>query len=529
MIENEEESESQLRRVILAAQCEKDHLFFVRLFFKARQNLKFIVNWHHRQLCDVVQDVIAGKLKKVVINVPPGSSKTEIVVINFIARGLALNPWCRFLHLSTSDSLALQNSDEARGIVRSAEFQELWPLEIADDADSKKRWNVMVGDKKAGGVYATSMGGQVTGFRAGHMAPGFQGAILIDDPLKPEDSFSKTKTDAANRKLLTTVNSRKANPDTPIVVIMQRVSEHDTSAFIMDGNLGDDWTFIKIPALLTPEYVNALSPRYHKMMTESEPTDDGRVSYWPYKEPAPALMSMARGEGRDEKGNRMSRYVYAAQYDQNPVSLGGNVIKSNCFVRYRQGVLPKLVYRKIYADTAQKDKEHNDFSVFACWGKGVDGKIYLLDLIRGKWQSPELKKRARAFWAKHKSPDVYDPDVYGELREMMVEDKASGTDVIQTLGTGEPGQPAIPVQAVQRTKDKYTRVQDVIAYIEIGLCAIPEDAPFTSDFLEEHEAFKADDTHDHDDQVDTTVDAIMDMLSNENNLNIWERLGNSNG
>ena len=161
-------------------ECERDHLYFSRYFFKARQTAKFIVNWHHKIICDVLQDVIDGKKKNVIINVPPGSSKTELAVINFIARGLALNPRARFLHLSYSDDLALLNSQTARDLVRSDEYQALWPMEISDDAKAKKRWNVVLDGKPAGGVYATSLGGQITGFRAGHMAEGFTGCFVGD-------------------------------------------------------------------------------------------------------------------------------------------------------------------------------------------------------------------------------------------------------------------------------------------------------------------------------------------------------------
>ena len=224
----------ELERVITCNECLRDHLFFTAYFFKARQGIKFRVNWHHKIISDTLEKVIRGEIQNVVITVPPGSSKTELAVINFISRGLALNPRARFLHLSGSDSLASLNSATAREIVRSDEYQKFWPLEIADDANAKKRWNVLVDGQPAGGVYATSLGGQITGFRAGHMAPGFQGCILIDDPIKPEDAFSRIKLDAANRKLLTTVKSRRANPSTPIILIMQRIAESDPVGFIRE-------------------------------------------------------------------------------------------------------------------------------------------------------------------------------------------------------------------------------------------------------------------------------------------------------
>ena len=117
---------------VAKAKCENDHLFFTRYFFKHRQGIKFRVNWHHHLISDTVQRVIDGELKNVVINVPPGSSKTEIVAINLMARGLAINPRARFLHISYSDDLALLNSGTAKEIVQSDEFQALWPLKVAD-------------------------------------------------------------------------------------------------------------------------------------------------------------------------------------------------------------------------------------------------------------------------------------------------------------------------------------------------------------------------------------------------------------
>ncbi len=478
--------------------CEQDHLFFTQYFFKHRQGIKFRVNWHHRLICDTVQRVIEGELKNVVINVPPGSSKTELVAINLIARGLAINPRARFLHISYSDDLALLNSETAREIVQSEEFQELWPLAIADDAKSKKRWNVIHDGKKAGGVYAVSLGGQITGFRAGHMAEGWQGAIIIDDPLKVEDAYSKTARAKANRKLISTVKSRKANPDTPIIVIMQRLAEEDPTGFIKAGKVPGEWDFINIPAMIDDEYLEGLPDKYRELIEESERDEQGRFSYWPYKEPLADLLEL---ESKD-------RYVFSGQYQQRPSPLGGDIIQGAYFGRYT--VLPPLRFRKVFADTAQKTAERNDFSVFECWGLGEDGRIYLLDLIRGKWPAPELKRRAIAFWNKHKDTGDFD----SPLRQMLVEDKSSGTGLIQDIEAAG----SIPVKGVQRTTDKLTRVMDVVSYIESGLVWIPEAAPWTNDFVSECEAFTADDTHAHDDQIDPMVDAINDMLAKKRSI-----------
>ena len=96
----------------------------------------------------------------------------------------------------------------------------------------------------------------------------------------------------------------------------------------------------------------------------------------------------------------MLPYSWLSLYQQTPIQQGGEIIKGKWFIRY---VVPPIIkYRIIFADTAQKTKERHDYSVFECWGKGADGRIYLLDLMRGKWEAPELKRRAIDFWLKHK-------------------------------------------------------------------------------------------------------------------------------
>lgn len=334
------------------------------------------------------------------------------------------------------------------------------------------------------------------------MAEGWQGAIIIDDPLKVEDAYSKTYREKANRKLQSTVKSRKATPDTPIIVIMQRLAEEDPTGFIKEGNLPGEWEFVEIPALITDEYVAALPERLRKLVEVEERDKDGRFSYWSYKEPLADQLEM----------ERVAPYVHSGQYMQRPSPLGGGIIKSAWFPRYT--VLPRILYRKIFVDTAQKTAERNDYSVFHCWGAGDDGRIYLLDQIRDKWKAPELRQAALDFWAKHKP---YDHRMSGPLREMVIEDKASGTGLIQDIQKHG----SIPVRPLPRDTDKLRRVMDVNSYWAAGLVLIPADAPWVLDFTNELNAFTADDTHAHDDQVDPLVDATTDMLANVSDWSAW--------
>ncbi|MBY3623894.1 phage terminase large subunit [Acinetobacter sp. CUI P1] len=491
--------EMQLER----ERCEKEHLFFTRRFFLPRMGFKFSVNWHHEYIADKIDQVISGKVKNLVINVPPGSGKTELLT-NLIARGLARNARSRFLYLSFSQSLVEDVSATARNIVKSVDFQSLWPVKISTSTDAKSSWKTTVDGYDAGHVYSASMGGQVTGRRAGTLAnEGFTGAIILDDPLKPEDAFSKSARKKANRKILNTVNSRKAKSDTPIILIMQRLHVEDPTNFVMTGNVPGEWEQISIPALIDDEYINQLPEHIQaKVPRDVERDQHGRQSYWPLKESLQSLLQLEKG-GEDKDGATVSRYTFASQYMQNPKKLGGDLVKAEWFPRYVD--LPVLKWRGIWADTAQKIKKHNDFSVFLCAGLGYDNNLYIIDVKRGKWEAPQLLKEAKSFINKHKESNTK----IGKLRYMAVEDKASGTGLIQTIVK----ETTLPIRAIQRDEDKLSRTMDVILYVEDRRVFLPANAPWLLNYIEEIEGLTADWTHDHDDQWDPTIDAINDSLA----------------
>lgn len=494
--------------------CEDDHLFFTRRFFKPRMGFKFMVNWHHIYVAYLIDEVIKGNIANLVINVPPGAGKTELTT-NLIPRGIALNPRSRFLYLSYSQSLVEEVASTARNIVKSDDFQKLWQIDISSSSDAKANWKTTVDGYDAGHVYAASMGGQVTGRRAGTLSDhGFTGCIILDDPLKPEDAFSKNGRDRANRKILNTINSRKAKSDTPIIIIMQRLHVEDPTNFVMTGNVPGDWEQVSIPALIDDAYIATLPTTIQKQIPRNIERDNkGRQSYWGEKESLLSLLQLEKG-GQDKNGAAVSRYTFSSQYMQNPKKLGGDLIKSEWFGRYQ--VLPQLLWRAIYVDTAQKTKEHNDYSVFLLIGFGIDQRIYIIDVLRGKWEAPELNRQAQAFIDRHKA---YDP-MTRPIRYMKVEDKAAGTQLIQNLGTYS----AVQILAVQRHLDKLTRFMDIQVHLENDyeskpddrLVMLPQNAPWITSFIEECEAFNAAMTHDHDDQVDTLIDAIEDAIISKN-------------
>lgn len=500
---NSKVSTSLLEMQLEREKCEQEHLFFTRRFFMPRMGFKFSVNWHHEYIAWAIDEVIAGRIDNLVINVPPGSGKTELLT-NLIARGIARNQRSRFLYLSFSQSLVEDVSSTARNIVKSDDFQGLWPVKISTSTDAKASWKTTVDGYEAGHVYSASMGGQVTGRRAGTLADtGFTGAIILDDPLKPEDAFSKTARNKANRKILNTVNSRKAKSSTPIILIMQRLHVEDPTNFVMTGNVPGNWHQISIPALIDDAYINTLPEHIRRKVPRNVDRDEkGRQSYWPLKESLQSLLQLEKG-GQDKDGATVSRYTFSSQYQQAPKKLGGDLVKAEWFGRYLK--LPVLKWRAIWVDTAQKTKEHNDFSVFLCGGLGYDGKLYIIDVKRGKWEAPELIKQAKLFINRHKESNTE----IGKLRYMAIEDKSSGTTLIQTISR----QTTLPIRAIQRSTDKLTRTMDVVFYVEDRMVMLPAEAPWLLNYIEEIEGLIADMTHDHDDQWDPTIDAINDTVA----------------
>lgn len=258
--------------------CLRSFLFQTRYMFRHMYHSKFIVAEHHRKIAEALEKVLSGEITRLIINVPPRFGKTELAVKNFIAHGLALNPAAKFIHLSYADSLALDNSETARDIVKSKEYQELFPyVKIKGSTDSKKKWYTT----ENGGVYATSTGGQVTGYGAGRVDAGednfdpeeldkyvqelvdsvdgvhihpiekkkkFAGAIIIDDPIKPDDADSELIRNKVNNRFNSTIRNRVNSINTPIIIIMQRLHEDDLCGHLIDTE-PNDWTVVTLPAI----------------------------------------------------------------------------------------------------------------------------------------------------------------------------------------------------------------------------------------------------------------------------------------
>lgn len=430
---------------------EASLLGFTSHFFRELRGDVFIENWHHREIEEALRKVERGEILNLLINCPPRYTKTELVVINWMAQSIARNPKAKFIHLSYADDLALDNSAKTKEIVLSEPYQEMWPVRLKQDSKSKQKWYT----EQGGGVYATAAGGAVTGFGAGATADEddgkFYGAIIIDDPLKPDDARSEAMRKAVNDRLNNTIKSRRNSRRTPIVIIMQRLHEDDMSGFVLAGKMGEPFHHLKLKAL-----------------------DDGRA-LWELKHTVEELELMRTHD----------RMTFATQYQQEPVPAEGAVYKLDWFARYHN--LPQPPNRTMVVhswDTAFKKGEHNDPSVCTVWHV-TPSLYYLAEVHHGRWDYPELRKR------------VFDLGNDQKPEAILIEDKASGQSLIQELKTGS----TLPVIAIEPENDKETRARTTAAMVEAAKVSLPIEATWLADYEAEMITFP---NGKHDDRVDST-------------------------
>ncbi len=440
--------------------------------------------WALDSICEHLEAVTRGEILRLLMNVPPGSMKSLLTGVIWPAWewGPLGMPDKRYIGTAHKQDLAVRDSTKCRRLIQSEWYKRLWPIVLTGDQNAKTKFE----NDKTGFREAMAFG-SMTGARGDR--------VIIDDPHSVDDANSRVKLAADVVTFREALPSRVNNDESAIVIIMQRLAVGDVSDVALD---------LGYQHLLIPMRYEA-GQSVHAVGKPDPRKKEGELMF-PERFPEKQVVELETSLGS---------HAAAGQLQQRPNPRGGRIIKTEWFCLYQQ--LPIIKSRIIYADTAQKTAERNDYSVFECWGKGDDGKLYLIDLIRGKWEAPELDRRAVAFWQKHKAADLIK---MGQLRQLKIEDKASGTGLIQGLKL----KANLPVVGIQRTTDKYTRLLDIVGYIEAGLVCLPQDAPFLSDFLAECESFSADDTHSHDDQIDPMIDAINDMMAAGTAAALWERM-----
>lgn len=438
-------------------------------------NPEYIVSEFATELCAALDqffvDQQAGLRPVLVVQAPPQHGKSDIVSRYAPAFLFGQAPDLSIGGLSYSKDLATDMNRDVQRIMMSPEYGRLFPASslnskrvVTIDVEAKRNSDVFELVGRKGRYVGQGVGGPLTGKRLD--------IGLIDDPIKnAQEALSETIKDGIWNWYITTFLTRLSKNSGQIIMATSWATD-DLSGRILK--------------------INAKA-KHLKFVAVNLPGEKG---YDPSRREGALVPDLHPLDKLLETKAIMSDYFWSAMYQQSPVALGGNMFKTDGF-KFWRGVPPKLKWRAVYADTAQKTKEHNDYSVFQCWGESWDGQAVMLDQIRGKWEAPELLSQAKAFWAKHKASGD------GVLRAFNVEDKASGTGLIQSMI-------GIPVIGIPRSVDKITRAMDAIPLIQSGNVLLPEDAPWLSDYLSEFAAFPK---GAHDDQIDPTMDAIGAILS----------------
>lgn len=364
-----------LLRLEMLSSLEK----FTKAMFRAQYKRSFILAEHHKKIFHALQDVVDGKCRRLIINMPPRYGKTETAIKSFISYAFALNPKCRFLHLSYSDMLVKDNSETIRNIMKEELYKQMFPKSaLESDKSSTTRWKTAAG----GELYAVSTQGQVTGFGAGNVdevdpldAAGgagdalvfddtlnellegigarenvFQGAILIDDPIKPEDADSDIIRERINLRFENTIRNRTNSRSTPIIIIMQRLHEHDLCGYLKEIE-PDEWTVLSLPAIQT------------------DPETGEEHALWPMKHTLEELHKM----------REINPLVFDTQYMQDPTPREG-LMYAGGFRTYKPEQLPSGPARLKawnYTDTADTGA---DFLCSICF---VDTPefVYVTDVL----------------------------------------------------------------------------------------------------------------------------------------------------
>ncbi|MRT01891.1 phage terminase large subunit [Ewingella americana] len=440
------------------------------------------------ELDQFLLDVKAGKMPRLMIFAPPRSGKSEKASRRFPAYALGKNPSWNVIACSYSSDLANRMSRDTQRIIDSDRYKEVFPDVHLNGANIR---TVSAGAIRTAELWETvSADGRLHG--GSYRAAGVNGGItgqgmnigIIDDPAKDYKTASSPTYQEAVIDWYNTTFFTRADPKiNGIIIILTRWHQNDLAGQLLkiaeEG--GEPWRVVSFPMEAEQDEVHELNGKKYELRKAGE-------ILFPERMPRTFV----------DKAKQLGPLVWNALYQQRPTAKGGGLIKSEWFGEYKE--LPPLKWRAVYGDTAQKTKEVNDFSVFEHWGLGVDGYMYLIDMIRGKWEADELKRRAIAFWQSCRQLKN------GSLRHMAIEDKASGTGLIQSIRKDA----LCPVKAIQRDKDKYTRLMDTQGFIESGYCKLPADKPFINDFLVEMEAINPE-FNTHDDQLDPMMDAITEM------------------
>ena len=350
--------------------AREDFYFYSRWMFLKRKGYKWLRGTHHKLICDALMRVYRGECRRLIINIAPRYSKTELAVINFISWTLGHVPDAEYIHTSYSGRLAANNSWQTREMVQHEEYQQIFTGGVVDlrtDSQAKDEWRTIAG----GCVYAVGAGGTITGYGAGKNREGFGGAIVIDDPHKADEARSDVVRQNVVEWFQTTLESRCNSPQTPIVLIMQRLHERDLAGWLIDGGNGEKWELLSLPTL------------QNEGGQDSDGNPAEETALWPDKHTLEDLMRLKTAKP----------YTFSGQYQQSPCTPEGNIFKPD-----RMDVIDAVPVGTKFVrawDLGATDGS-GDYTVGVKLGAMPDGRWLIADVSRGQYGPDDVEKTLKA-------------------------------------------------------------------------------------------------------------------------------------
>jgi predicted phage terminase large subunit-like protein len=459
----------------------RDFMSFVELsFYELNPQMAFSTSPHIEVLASRLEACRQRKTKRLIVNLPPRSLKSHAVSVAFPAWLLGQDPTAQIICASYGQELADKHARDSRTLMASSSYYRLFPrTRLSSEKQSVSEFVTT----EQGFRLSTSIGGVLTGRGADY--------IILDDPLKPDDALSETRRTSVNNWFSNTLLSRlNSKEDGVIIIVMQRLHQDDLVGHVLDQGA---WEVLSFCAIAKEDEAHVIEDSFGTRCF----TRKAGEALQPERESLSSLRSMRQTIGE---------YNFASQYQQNPTPLGGAMVKTDWLRYYDVTSRPPNFSCILQSwDTANKSGELNDFSVGTTWGV-FDEHYYLLDVFRRRLNYPELKR------AVIEQARLYRTD------SILIEDKASGTQLIQDLG--KDGLFGLKPYEPFPGADKILRLHAQTALFEAGRVLLPVSATWLEEYIRELTSFPG---GKYDDQVDSTTQAL-DYLKKNSGLGVWLKL-----
>lgn len=494
--------------------AEGNHLRWSKYAFRWSDKRKLIVAPHIEIIASVFDDMLAGRRKRVLINIPPRHGKTELGVKALSSRIFAVNPSARIMHTSYSDELVQKNSRNVKGVLTSEQFKQAFPeTRMAADSFAKKHWNTTQG----GEFHAVSTSSAVTGFECGMDGDPFDGMLIIDDPEKASGMSSPPYRSQMKDVAGQTIGTRLNHDNTPVLVIQQRTHSDDVSNWLMAGGTGDVWDVLCFQAISEtgryPEHYNSYS---HARMIDYQ-IHAGAL--WQERKPLEALYRIRDAQEDMDSDEPRGKRVFASQYQQNPSDVSISLYEEAWLESFASKDLPWSMDRiTVRIDTAQKAAGKNDHTGMATFGhdKRDPNCFYILDIDRARKEFPDLIEwivaHCKRLWAMQTNSCKF--------TLITIEDAniAAATVAVLKLRLKAEGI-YVRLELTPKYGSKFDRALEATPYLQQGRVKISDEKlPYTHPrrteeadmegvkaFREEFRTFNEADSHVSDDTLDPVI------------------------